>query len=105
MRAALAEWIGSGPAAGPVWNYFTDADNLRALVAKGRSSKQIVNEELRAVHQLLAPSNLHIRVHWHPRSCWAGVLAGHLSRGDVQAFRETSARFGSKSGPAHPAAP
>jgi hypothetical protein len=102
LTSAIAAWVKTSPSQGAVFNYFTDARNLRHLLVKGRSSKEIINLELRRIHTMCVESGLHIRAHWHPRGCWAGVLADCLSRGDFQGFREQSAAFGSRSGRMHP---
>ena len=85
------------------FNYFSGARNLGHLLARGRSPREIINLEIRAIHDLLAPGNHVIRAHWHPRDCWAGVLADHLPRGDTQAFVRVSGEFGSRRGRRHPA--
>ena len=102
LTSAVTAWVETRPAYASVFNYFSDAANLGFLLKKGRSSKEIINLELRRIHELCADSALHIRVHWSPRSSWAGVMADHLSRGSFQAFKETSARFGSRRGRMHP---
>jgi hypothetical protein len=102
LTSALEHWIANGPEPASVLNYFSDARNIRHLLKKGRSPKAAINVELRRIHALCMPLTLHVRVFWHPRSCWAGVLADCLSRGQFEEFRKQSAAFGSQQTKMHP---
>jgi hypothetical protein len=105
LAAAAEGWMETGPRHGSVFNFFTDAQNVAAVLAKGRSNKPPVNQELRRLHGLCEARALHIRVIWHPRDSWAGVLADLLSRGDIQGFEKASAARGSRRGSVHPCRP
>ena len=105
LTHAVEAWVRLAPAHGAIFNFFTDAQNLGHVLAKGRSGKRPINLELRRLHAMCVDKALHVRAHWHPRACWAGVLADMLSRGGMQEFREASSGLGHRRGQTHPCLP